>query len=646
MLFEFFEASAKREAVLATKTGAVAWTFPGVAIHLPSSVLDNNDFLESLATFLEQASIESTKKLSEHVFKAGADLWENRETPDPSLISSLLAALLEANGTRITPTLLNKRVRDEVLWSNAQAPWRRLPCWLVLRVSLSRYLAMMLGDAQTARVQYKAFMCIVHSSLLNDIMPTASLEDLEFLKAKLCRRLFKMDRDRVELHHAGQLSHDSLLRQLSPQFRQIIESTKSAIEHRWSSENYKATKSNLPLNSQASPEDLRLSLKASRQYLREAQRRFQTLRNCPRPQPSTHLIVCTPEQQLHEFAKEYFGMFAMEDKVSRLCNAPISEETNLTRRCQMLYTTLLGYIDRVKTLYDNDMEQKSLMLLLVMEIWVTLDRIACMMFPLLLDFHPIFRPELVEILRISSLSDVARVREVQRYLTTRENMCRDKHATILDDPGTGCFAERYFDESPEADTLNEVLEEIQEAANEERESKEREWRKSSAEYEALTKEFDLATCFYISNENGTGIAQHEPRFCRKCQLNVRLSRFRKIRIFESPLPESATLSKVVVFELRCPRAFAAYRDATWAIFHRLATVSQEKAIEPRLCLGDYSELQPFAAIPGQVSLASTTKSCMTVLISYDVIASDLIDSSDDSLEYEKLSGRAGSSLPT
>lgn len=85
-------------------------------------MLSDTAFIESLAAFIEQASIESTKKLSEYAIKAGAELWENRETPDPSLITSLLAAILEANGTRISPTLLQKRVRDEVLWSNAQAP--------------------------------------------------------------------------------------------------------------------------------------------------------------------------------------------------------------------------------------------------------------------------------------------------------------------------------------------------------------------------------------------------------------------------------------------------------------------------------------------------------------------------------------------
>jgi hypothetical protein len=210
---------------------------------------------------------------------------------------------------------------------------------------------------------------------------------------------------------------------------------------------------------------------------------------------------------------------------------------------------------------------------------------------------------------------------VQRYLQAREDKCQSIHATILDDPGVGCFAERYFNESSDADALFEVLEEIREDADENCKSKEREWRKLSAEYESLAKEIDSATCLYILDDR-TGLSRHEPRYCRKCQLNRTISRLR-IRIFEQPLPESDTLAKVVVFELRCPRVFAAYRDATWAICHKLATETQEKAVEPRVCLGDYSELQAFAAIPGQLTLASTTKSCKpSNQIRYDPIFSN------------------------
>ncbi|RYP92932.1 hypothetical protein DL770_000982 [Monosporascus sp. CRB-9-2] len=364
ILFEFFEASPRREAVLAAKTGALSWSFPGVAIHLPSSVLGDNDFLESFCTFLEQASVETTKKLTEYAVKAGAGLWESRETADPSLITSLLAAILEANGTRISPTVLQKRVRDEVLWFDAETPWRRLPYWLVLRVSISRYLAMMLGDGLSARFQYKAFMCLVHAAMLSDVQQIVSLEDLEFLKAKLCRRLFKLDRDRSQQSQKGQAACGALFKTLSPLLNKVIKTTTNRIQIVWDQEKRKTTKSILPLPIQASPQHLRLSLIASRPYLRDARKRFQGIRY-PRSSFNAETTVLSPHQHVHELAQDLFGLFELEKRIGLSCDNPVSGNQDLSRRCVTLHVALLEYIDRVGSLYDGNTEQKSLMLLLL-----------------------------------------------------------------------------------------------------------------------------------------------------------------------------------------------------------------------------------------------------------------------------------------
>ncbi|RYP03731.1 hypothetical protein DL765_010401 [Monosporascus sp. GIB2] len=485
ILFEFFEASPRREAVLAAKTGGLSWSFPGVAIHLPSSVLGDGDFLESFCTFLEQASVETTKKLSEYAVKAGAGLWESRETPDPSLITSLLAAILEANGTRISPTLLQKRVRDEVLWSDAEAPWRRLPYWLVLRVSISRYLAMMLGDGLSARFQYKVFMCLVHAAMLSDVQQVVSLEDQEFLKAKLCRRLFKLDSDRSQQSQKAQAACDALFATLSPLLNKVIKTTSTGIQTAWDQEKRRTTKPILQLPIRASQQDLRLSLMASRQYLRDARKRFQGIRY-RRSSFNAEAIVLNPSQHVHELAPDFFGLFELEKRIGLACDRPVSGSQDLSRRCVTLHAALLEYIDRVGSRYDGNTEQKSLMLLLIMEIWMAMDKIACTLFPLLFDYHPVFPPCLLEVFHLSALADLARARKVQQYLKSRESLCQSTRMTIFDDPVKGCFGERHFNESSDAGTLAAMLSEIQETAEEHRKRKEREWLKLSSEYEALT----------------------------------------------------------------------------------------------------------------------------------------------------------------
>lgn len=92
VLFESFEASPMSENVLAAK-GALQWDFPGNAVAIPLSDIDNPRFQEELALFLEKASTESIKQFAAHIVKAGSLTYESRDTVDPtvSIIASPLS---------------------------------------------------------------------------------------------------------------------------------------------------------------------------------------------------------------------------------------------------------------------------------------------------------------------------------------------------------------------------------------------------------------------------------------------------------------------------------------------------------------------------------------------------------------------------
>lgn len=113
VIFEAVEASPISEKVLASKN-ALQWDLLGCAIAIPYSEFTNSSFQDNLATFLEQASTESIRRFAAHTNKAGSFAFESRDTVDPSLITEMLMTLLEVNGYRIFPTLLRKRVRDDV----------------------------------------------------------------------------------------------------------------------------------------------------------------------------------------------------------------------------------------------------------------------------------------------------------------------------------------------------------------------------------------------------------------------------------------------------------------------------------------------------------------------------------------------------
>ncbi|KAI1371939.1 hypothetical protein F4677DRAFT_449941 [Hypoxylon crocopeplum] len=598
ILFETFEASPKREAVLAAQT--LAWKFPGTAVLVPSSVFYDDAFLDNLTTFLEQASVESTQKFSEYITKAGRSVAEDRETPDPALITSLLTAILEANGKRISPKPLRKRVRDDVCWLNCASPWRRLPFWLVIRVALARYLATMLGESH-GRMQYKFLMCIMHTAVLNDTRDIIDLEEEAFLKAKLCRRLYKLDRDHLGQPQVVQESYTSLIRVLTPQFDKAIVITSTRIGSAWDNEKYKMTKDILSLPRKARPEDRSLSLELSRPYLKKARARFRDpIQQKLRP---TQMDFQPSKPDIQASGRKLIKLFDEERRIhDSLSNVSIS----LSAQIQQQHDSILDYIDQVGSHYDSNAEQKSIMLLTLMEAWKSLDEAACAMFPLLYEFNPIFTPRLMEALRLPLVSDITRARMVQGYIQTRVKRSGEKWATVFDNPCKGCFAERYFNESPGSSVLTALFEEIQSASAQLREEKEEEWKELSAEYGRLTKEFDSATCTTVQSSDWSH-PTHDARFCPKCRLDQKRSRM-VIKAFESPLPESIVMAKAVVFELRCPEAFAAYRDATWAILYRVARETQEPGIKPMISIREYSGLQRYAQARGSITLASKVKS--------------------------------------
>ncbi|KAI0593909.1 hypothetical protein F4775DRAFT_607001 [Biscogniauxia sp. FL1348] len=600
VVFEFFEASPKREDVLASQT--LSWDFPGAAVQIPSSVFEDRDFLEGISAFLEQASRESTQQSSEYVSKAGKRIVETRDSPNPVLITSFLTALLEANGKRIPPKLLRKRVRDDVCWFNSEVPWRRLPYWLVLRVAVSRFLAIRLGGSH-GRIQYKFLMCIMHASVLEDTSSLVSLEDQDFLKRKLCRRLFKLDRDHLEQPPSIQESYDVLIRHLTPWFNQIIKATTSRIEVAWDNERKATTKAIPPLPQKARPQDLRLRLPVSREYLIEAQNRFRGAWRMP----FVHQAPQPPKKHAHNFGQTLFSLFKTEDQIRSDASDSSSRHRDSGARCIQLHNTIIDYIDQVNSLYDNIPEQKSVMLLTIMELWMALDKVACEEFPLLYSFHPVFTPSMMDVLQLSLLSEIFRARDIATYLEDRIEKCGGTHATIFDDPGKGCFAERYFDESTDSRILMDLLKQIESVATTHRIAKEKEWEELSNEYENLTSQIDSMTCLYVTAAYGFN-AYHDDLNCRKCRLDQQRSRL-KIRVFESPLPQDPTKAKAVVFELRCPRAFTAYRDATWKILWDLACDMKDAKENPKLCLHDYSELSKYIRISsGGVTLASMKKS--------------------------------------
>ncbi len=141
VVFECFEAAVPSEQVMAA-VGKLIRSFPGPAISFPSELLTDNDFCRELASFLVHMSkdvLDPAAKLPED---GGSTSTQERRVPHPRYITQLLTGILYGleGGSSANVHRFTKRIGDDILSDRTQAPWRRSPLWLVLRVALQSSL--------------------------------------------------------------------------------------------------------------------------------------------------------------------------------------------------------------------------------------------------------------------------------------------------------------------------------------------------------------------------------------------------------------------------------------------------------------------------------------------------------------------------
>jgi hypothetical protein len=306
------------------------------------------------------------------------------------------------------------------------------------------------------------------------------------------------------------------------------------------------------------------------------------------------------------------------EKYQDLCERECDFENNIqyvptsTLSCEALCSELAHsmktYIEQVAGAYDKNPEQKSIMLLTLMEMWMSMDKCAIKTFPLLQDYDPGFPLEILDTLQLSYLSDMKRLQTLRLYLRHRHAESKSSRMTIFHEPSKGCFAERYYDESPNASNLKELHDRIEKVAQHKREEKTKEWKEQTEEYNKLLKKFSESKCVHYTDED---LVRIHHKHCSKCQLERSMAKMR-IKIHEHPLPSNLVQAKSVVFELDCPKAFLDYREATWTLLGSFGAPNllPSEALAHRLSA--YSELSAFLK-PGQskeygICFASTKKS--------------------------------------
>ncbi|KAI1761144.1 hypothetical protein GGR53DRAFT_506736 [Hypoxylon sp. FL1150] len=597
VVFESFETSATSEQILAAGH-AVQWDFPGRSAQLPLATFSNKLFQECLAAFLEQASAESLYNLQASTQKANVSIPEARDTTNPALITQMLMPLLEALGSFYHAPVLRKRIRDEVNVKDATLPWRRLPFWLTLRVAAQRQFCLILGN-ELGRIAYKFLLCLLLAELLEEATGKLSPDLVVTLRAKLCRRMAKLESERA---NGGPLNSDpyaSLFDRICPKIQRSIQEATSQVERAWNSFKHATTRQVPLLPFRAPDHALQLSLHNSGAHIdgllnsRPGFLRGNTSLNLP--QPLDRAI-----RQMQDFTDRIFRLAAMElliDQVDHNEESGRNTSRSHETRCTQLATHINQVFTEAGTIYDSDPQQMSAMILTLFTLWVRLDKCAIAACPLLADYRPIFNPELLDVLQLPTLSDMRRLWDIQSYLAQRHSGCR--YGTIFSKIDNNCLAVRYALNSPEMQSLGTR---IQNASDRARIAKEVEWRRACEEYDDHTVKFRDGTCS-CTRLNG----ELDVRGCSKCW-HRRARKRMKIEVHEALLPADNPARDALLFELAIPKYLSAYRDATWRICALAYPTQPVASSTPEIELIDCEPLQSYSSADKEgISLASPIK---------------------------------------
>jgi hypothetical protein len=115
-----------------------------------------------------------------------------------------------------------------------------------------------------------------------------------------------------------------------------------------------------------------------------------------------------------------------------------------------------------------------------MELWVAMDACSARTFPLLKDYNPGIPSDILDVLQIARLKDMRRLHKIREYLQGRHAACKGSQMTVFNDPGKGCFGERYYSKSDDSrlQTLHQLIET---AAEQARTAKEQERQEKTLE---------------------------------------------------------------------------------------------------------------------------------------------------------------------
>ena len=622
--FEVFEVLPLISAVMKTE-GKLLCSYPGPAIQVPVDTFTDECFLRELSSFLVQMDVDhldTTPTISSE--SKESVLYDIYESVHPRYISELLVGILRGYGQPAVVDRITKRIGDEVLFGagplwekwpdrlrrwllrrdkpGSDKPWRRSPLWLILRVTL--HTSLRLSNL------YKPFILFFHAHLLRScICSDFPSELLYVMRVKMARRLSKLGP--AVSQHVYQFANDT------------AKETEALLSKRWTS--FQAEESIGPISKLDKfniVADSHISLNTSYKYLTKM------LRLGSRGLSRASLI---PSQQhrlydIHDFTQLSNGQFAkaygedpriaiadFESSVERNLESWVAASMNNDNAPHVIASCIQQYFDAATRLGGNA-EDRSIIVLMIMNLWVALDKFVIQLCPLLKEYSPEIPTEFLHGLLLRRSSALERASQIEEYLCRRHREALHTTSIFSSNVDDSHFVMKYFRTSEPLQCLHDEM-----IAHLRRKPvvKRAELVLLNEKSQSLLREAERH-----GHERTTDIFRRPTHSatCKRCRLEDEAKTL-KMPILEWSLLLSTKHMQLAAFELSLPRGFSAWRDITYMILHNIgrAHVPHQTVFTgpitnarvphyPEVFLSSFSGLAGKHQQNNQVTIASTATS--------------------------------------
>ncbi|EEP78504.1 predicted protein [Uncinocarpus reesii 1704] len=452
VVVDAFEASSTCASVLQAED-CLTRNFPGRSVEVPFETVANPDFCKYLARELARYSAERVDDMLPSTRKARQHVTEQRDTASPGLVTENLMNQLLAVGSHSAHSAITKCYKNFMLQ-------------LITRVGT---LALGLGDATTPDV-------------------------LSLIATKIGRRAFKLG-DQIFDFVSG--ATRTAVRQINTRLEEMRHGTRTFIPY---------------LPTEAAPEDMSISLRHSFGY-------FQRAMNPSAEASTTNYVVAPGRRRMHfdpctlpklHEACDYIALVDFEQWVESNLDTWVTKKTASDHTLRSIAIQLKLYLRLASEIYSVSNREMSLIFLVILELWVAMDRMAVRLYPLLEEYSPPIPADFLEPLLLPEIKQMERACKVEHYLYERHRNADPTNPPILSDPIKDSFAVRFYDRSEEHQELHETIEQW---ATDQKADKEKEWKSVTAEYRKL-----LAKAHHLPHQYTPIRKQHRINRCTKCQL--------------------------------------------------------------------------------------------------------------------------------